>query len=81
MTAVMIIVFIESMGMFLALGEIVGRKLTPQDIIRGLRVDGVGTYSAGCLIAFRTPPSRRTLAWSASPASIAAGSAWHLAPF
>ncbi len=40
MTAVLIIVFIESMGMFLALGEIVGRKLSSHDIIRGLRVDG-----------------------------------------
>ncbi|STF88525.1 putative transport protein [Escherichia coli] len=36
MTAVLIIVFIESMGMFLALGEIVGRKLSSHDIIRGL---------------------------------------------
>lgn len=47
MTAVLIIVFIESMGMFLALGEIVGRKLSSQDIIRGLRVDGVGTMIGG----------------------------------
>lgn len=52
MTAVMIIVFIESMGMFLALGEIVGRKLTPQDIIRGLRVDGIGTLFGGLFNSF-----------------------------
>lgn len=52
MTAVMIIVFIESMGMFLALGEIVGRKLTPQDIIRGLRVDGVGSIIGGIFNSF-----------------------------
>ncbi|WP_052282581.1 nucleobase:cation symporter-2 family protein [Kluyvera genomosp. 1] len=52
MTAVVIIVFIESMGMFLALGEIVGRKLTPQDIVRGLRVDGVGTIFGGIFNSF-----------------------------
>ncbi|HHT7473452.1 TPA: nucleobase:cation symporter-2 family protein [Raoultella planticola] len=52
MTAVVIIVFIESMGMFLALGEIVGRKLTPQDIIRGLRVDGIGTVFGGVFNSF-----------------------------
>ena len=52
MTAVLIIVFIESMGMFLALGEIVGRKLSSQDIIRGLRVDGVGTMIGGTFNSF-----------------------------
>lgn len=52
MTAVVIIVFIESMGMFLALGEIVGRKLTPQDIVRGLRVDGFGTLFGGLFNSF-----------------------------
>ncbi|MBA1723441.1 hypothetical protein G9H41_28095, partial [Escherichia coli] len=49
---VLIIVFIESMGMFLALGEIVGRKLSSQDIIRGLRVDGVGTMIGGTFNSF-----------------------------
>lgn len=52
MTAIMIIVFIESMGMFLALGEIVGRKLTSEDIIRGLRVDGIGTVFGGIFNSF-----------------------------
>ncbi|BBU81308.1 transporter [Escherichia coli] len=53
MTAVLIIVFIEyAMGMFLALGEIVGRKLSSQDIIRGLRVDGVGTMIGGTFNSF-----------------------------
>ena len=50
--AVLIIVFIESMGMFLALGEIVGRKLSSHDIIRGLRVDGVGTMIGGTFNSF-----------------------------
>lgn len=52
MTAVLIIVFIESMGVFLALGEIVGRKLSPQDIVRGLRVDSVGSIVGGVFNSF-----------------------------
>lgn len=52
MTAVLIIVFIESMGMFLALGEIVGRRLSSQDIVRGLRVDGFGTMFGGMFNSF-----------------------------
>jgi xanthine permease len=52
LTAVLIIVFIESMGMFLALGDIVGHKLTEKDIIRGLRVDGVGTVIGGLFNSF-----------------------------
>jgi xanthine permease len=52
LTAVLIIVFIESMGMFLALGDIVGQKLTAKDIIRGLRVDGVGTLIGGVFNSF-----------------------------
>lgn len=52
LTAVLIIVFIESMGMFLALGDIVGVKLTQQDIVRGLRVDGIGTFIGGLFNSF-----------------------------
>lgn len=52
MTAVLIIVFIESLGMFLALGEIVGRKLTSDDIVRGLRVDGIGSMFGGIFNSF-----------------------------
>ncbi len=65
MTAVLIIVFIESMGMFLALGEIVGRKLSSHDIIRGLRVDGVGTMIGGTFNSSPTRHFHKTLAWLA----------------
>lgn len=65
MTAVLIIVFIESMGMFLALGEIVGRKLSSHDIIRGLRVDGVGTMIGGTFNSFPHTSFHKTLAWLA----------------
>ncbi len=52
LTVVMLIVFIESMGMFLALGEIVGRPATKDDIVRGLRVDGIGTIIGGIFNTF-----------------------------
>ena len=38
--------------LILALGEIVGRKLSSHDIIRGLRVDGVGTMIGGTFNSF-----------------------------
>ena len=40
MTLVMIVVMIESTGMFLALGELTGKKVTQDDLTRGLRTDG-----------------------------------------
>jgi uric acid transporter len=43
MCIVMIVVMIESTGMFLALGEMTGRKVDQVAITRGLRADGVGT--------------------------------------
>ncbi|WP_255522948.1 nucleobase:cation symporter-2 family protein [Aquitalea sp. ASV11] len=52
LTVVMLIVFIESMGMFLALGEIVNRPVKRQDLVRGLRVDAVGTLFGGMFNTF-----------------------------
>jgi len=52
LTVVMLIVFIESMGMFLALGEIVNRPVRRQDLVRGLRVDALGTVFGGMFNTF-----------------------------
>ncbi|WP_413483152.1 nucleobase:cation symporter-2 family protein [Morganella psychrotolerans] len=52
LSIVLLIVFIESMGMFLALGEIVGRPVTKDDVVRGLRVDGIGTVIGGLFNSF-----------------------------
>ncbi|HKN02867.1 MAG TPA: nucleobase:cation symporter-2 family protein [Buttiauxella sp.] len=52
LTVVMLITFIESMGMFLALGDIVGRPTKQEDIMRGLRVDGIGTVIGGVFNSF-----------------------------
>ncbi len=52
MCIVMIVVMIESTGMFLALGEMTGRKIDQAAIIRGLRADGVGTILGGIFNTF-----------------------------
>jgi uric acid transporter len=48
----MIVVMIQSTGMFLALGDITGRRLVPSDITRGLRALGVGTVLGGVFNTF-----------------------------
>ena len=63
LTVIMLITFIESMGMFLALGDIVGHPASRGDIVRGLRVDGIGTIIGGIFNSFPTPPSPRTSGW------------------
>ncbi len=52
MCLVMIVVMIESMGMFLALGTMVNRPVAPRDLARGLRADGVGTLIGGLFNTF-----------------------------
>ncbi|MDC7789373.1 nucleobase:cation symporter-2 family protein [Rhodoplanes sp. TEM] len=52
MCVVMIVVMIESLGMFLALGEMTGRKVDQKALARGLRADGVGTLLGGIFNTF-----------------------------
>ena len=52
MCIVMIVVMIESMGMFLALGELTHKRITQDDLAKGLRVDGLGTLIGGILNTF-----------------------------
>jgi NCS2 family nucleobase:cation symporter-2 len=52
MTLVMIVVMIESTGMFLALGELTDKKVTQDDLTRGLRTDGLGTLIGGIFNTF-----------------------------
>ena len=52
MCVVMVVVMIESLGMFLALGEITGRRVDGEDLTRGLRADGVGTLLGGVFNTF-----------------------------
>ena len=52
MCVVMVVVMIESLGMFLALGEITDRPIHADDLTRGLRADGLGTLIAGIFNTF-----------------------------
>ena len=52
MCLVMVVVMIESTGMFLALGEMVEKPVTPRDIARGLRMDGLGSLIGGIFNTF-----------------------------
>jgi len=52
MTLVMIVVMIESTGMFLALGEMTGKKITQSMLSSGLRTDGLGTVLGGLFNTF-----------------------------
>lgn len=49
---VMIVMMVESTGVFLAVGEIVGRKTGSEDIARGLRADGLGNLISGAFNSF-----------------------------
>jgi len=52
MALVMVVVMIESTGMFLALGEMTGKQITQDDLTRGLRTDGLGTLIGGIFNTF-----------------------------
>lgn len=52
MTLVMVVVMIESTGMFLALSDITAKPLTPRELTAGLRTDGLGTLIGGIFNTF-----------------------------
>ena len=52
MTLVMVVVMIESTGMFLALGDMTGRTIEQPALAAGLRTDGLGTLIGGIFNTF-----------------------------
>ena len=52
MSLVMIVVMIESTGMFLALGDLTGKKVDQKMLTAGLRTDGLGTLIGGIFNTF-----------------------------
>jgi NCS2 family nucleobase:cation symporter-2 len=52
MTLVMIVVMIESTGMFLALGDMTGKRISQPMLSAGLRADGLGTLIGGVFNTF-----------------------------
>ena len=65
MTLVMIVVMIESTGMFLALSEITAASRSRPGLAAGLRTDGLGTLIGGIFNTFPYTASRRMSGWSA----------------
>jgi uric acid transporter len=49
---VMVVVMVESLGMFLALGDLTRRPVNHDDASRGLRTDGLGTLIGGIFNTF-----------------------------
>ncbi|WP_423196483.1 NCS2 family nucleobase:cation symporter-2 [Cupriavidus sp. H19C3] len=52
MCIVMLITLVESTGMFLALADITGKRLTNRELTNGLRADGLGTIIGGLFNTF-----------------------------
>jgi xanthine permease len=52
MIVVMIVQMVESMGLFLAIGDIVGKTVKEQEVIDGLRANGLASAIAGMFAAF-----------------------------
>ena len=52
MSLIMVVVMIESTGMFLALGEMTDRRIDQPALARGLRTDGLGTLIGGIFNTF-----------------------------
>ncbi len=52
MSLVMVVVMIESTGMFLALSDLTGKPLSRADLSAGLRTDGLGTLIGGIFNTF-----------------------------
>ncbi|MBK4218168.1 purine permease [Paracoccus caeni] len=52
MVLVMIVVMIESTGMFLALSDMCEKPIKPRELVAGLRVDGLGTLLGGLFNTF-----------------------------
>ncbi|MFM9433193.1 uric acid transporter [Janthinobacterium sp. CG_23.3] len=52
LSVVMVVIMIESTGLFMALGEISERPVSERDLARGLRADGVGNIIGGVFGTF-----------------------------
>ncbi len=52
MSLVMLVIMIESLGMFYALGRMVDSRVTREDVVRGFRADALGTIIGGVFNTF-----------------------------
>ncbi|KZE34818.1 nucleobase:cation symporter-2 family protein [Crenobacter luteus] len=49
---VMIVQMVESMGLFVAIGDIVDKPIQEKEVVNGLRANGLASTIAGCFAAF-----------------------------
>lgn len=52
MLVVMTVQMVESMGLFVAIGDIVDKPIKQQEVVNGLRANGLSSAIAGCFAAF-----------------------------
>ncbi|MDN7143350.1 purine permease [Pseudomonas sp. JQ170] len=52
MLVVMIVQMVESMGLFVAIGDIVDKPIKQNEVVNGLRANGLSSAIAGCFAAF-----------------------------
>ncbi|MGB8422850.1 nucleobase:cation symporter-2 family protein [Paraburkholderia sp.] len=52
MIVVMVVQMVESMGLFVAIGGIVGKDVSEEDVVRGMRANGLASAIAGMFAAF-----------------------------
>jgi xanthine/uracil permease len=76
MTLVMIVVMIESTGMFLALGDMTGKQITQAELTAGLRTDGLGTLIGGIFNTFPYTSFSQNVGLVGVTGVRAASSAW-----
>ena len=52
MIVVMVVQMVESMGLFVAIGDIVDKDVSEEDVVRGMRANGLASAIAGMFAAF-----------------------------
>jgi uracil-xanthine permease len=52
MIVVMVVQMVESMGLFVAIGDIVDKNVSEEDVVRGMRANGLASAIAGMFAAF-----------------------------
>jgi xanthine permease len=52
MIIITLIIAVESIGVFMALGEVTNRKITERDVEYGIRAEGIGSFTSGILNSF-----------------------------
>ncbi|MET1180842.1 nucleobase:cation symporter-2 family protein [Peribacillus simplex] len=52
MTIISLIIAVESIGVFLTLGEVCGKEITEKDVEKGLRAEGIGSFISGIFNSF-----------------------------